>query len=99
MHQVELLPSPILPQPPEDKWRCEQRAFRGQLTELLQKHRGKFVAIHNGEVVEVGEDKLEVAGRAYERFGYIPIYVGLVTEQPLPLNRLPSARQLQADNP
>jgi hypothetical protein len=28
MNEVEALPAPLLPAPPEDKWRREQRAFR-----------------------------------------------------------------------
>lgn len=89
--------SPPLPGPVEDKWRNEQRAFQRQLPELLQCHRDEYVAIHEGKVVESGSDKLAVAGRAYARFGYVPIYVGLVTDQPLPLSRVGSPRVLQAD--
>jgi hypothetical protein len=35
------------------------------------------VAIHEGQVVESGSDKLDIAGRAYARFGYVPIFVTL----------------------
>jgi hypothetical protein len=90
--QVELLPAPTLPQPAEDKWRNEQRAFKRQLPELLKSHRHQFVAVHEGKVVESGSDKLAVAGRAYARFGYVPIYVGLVTDQPPPVCRIPGPR-------
>jgi hypothetical protein len=76
----------------EDKWRREQQAFRRLLPELLKTHPGQYVAIHEGHVVESGANKLEVAARAYGRFGYVPIYVTLVTDQPLPLVHLPSPR-------
>jgi hypothetical protein len=92
MSQLDVLPAPVLPEPPEDKWRREQQAFRRRLPELLPTYRNKYVAVHNGEVVESGDDKLAVAGRAYARFGYVPIYVGLVTDQPPPLSRIPSPR-------
>src|ERR1700720_3292371 len=92
MSQIETLPTPVLPTPPEDKWRREQRAFRRLLPELLKTHRGQYVAIHEGQVVESGPDKLDVASRAYARFGYLPIYVSLVTEEPVPPVRLPSPR-------
>ena len=89
----------MLPALPEDKWRSEQRAFRRLLPELLKTHRGQYVAIHQGQVVDSGSVKLDVAGRAYARFGYVPIYVSLVTDQPpLPV-RLPSPRLLPAEMP
>jgi hypothetical protein len=92
MSQLSSFPAPVLATPPESKWRSEQRAFQRLLPQLLQTHRGLFVAIHEGQVVESGTDKLEVAGRAYARFGYQPIYVSLVTNEPPPLVRIPSPR-------
>jgi hypothetical protein len=81
----------------EAKWRGEQESFRRQLPDLLKTHRGQYVAIHEGRVLESGADKLEVAGRAYARCGYVPVYVGLVTDQPIPASRMPSPRVLQID--
>ncbi len=92
MSQVATLPAPCLPAPPEDKWRREQRAFMQLLPELLRTHRGQYVAIHEGQVVESGTDKLAVAGQAYARFGYVPIYVSFVIEQPAPSVRIPKPR-------
>jgi hypothetical protein len=94
MSQLDLLPPPVLPVPPEDKWRREQRAFRQLLPELLKTHRGKYVAVQEGQVVESGDDKLAVADRAYERFGYVPICVTLVSEQLPQLVRISSPRLL-----
>jgi len=94
MSELEVLPAPVLSPPAADKWRREQQAFRRQLPELLKTHRDQYVAIHEGKVVEAGTDKLEVAGRAYARLGYVPIYVGLVTDQPAPVLRVPSPRVL-----
>jgi hypothetical protein len=95
MSSTEVLPAPVLPAPPEDKWRREQRAFYRLLPELLRTHRDQFVAIHEEQVVESGEDKLEVAERAYARFGYIPIFVTQVTERPLKPIRIPSPRLIR----
>src|SRR5262245_57977642 len=92
MDSTETLLPPVLPAPPEDKFRKEQHAFRRLLPELLRTHRDLYVAIHEGRVVESGADKLEVADRAYARFGYVPILVTLVTDQPLPVIRIPSPR-------
>jgi hypothetical protein len=94
MSQVDVLPAPSLPTPPDDKWRREQQAFRRLLPELLQSHRGQYVAIHDGRVVASGADKLDVAGQAYARHGYVPIYVSLVTDRPAPPVRIPSPRVL-----
>jgi hypothetical protein len=90
MSHLDTLPAPILPSLPEDKWHREKRAFHQMLAGLLATHRGQYVAIHEGKVVESGADKLEVGGRAYARFGYVPIFVSLVTDAPRPLARIPS---------
>jgi hypothetical protein len=94
MNKPEILPAPVLnlPPPPRDKWEEEYHAFIRLLPELLETHRGKYVAIHEGHVVDSGDDKIALAMRAYDRFGYIPIYVGLVAERPLRPVRIPSPR-------
>ena len=94
MTQSATLPAPALPRPPEDKWRREQRAFQRLLADLLKTHRGQYAAIHDEHMVESGADKLAVAGRAYARFGYVPIFVGLVTDQPPAPIRMPTPRLL-----
>ena len=60
----------------------ERQAFERLKPELLRTHRGQWVAILNGQVVESGGDKMEVLDRVYERFGYGPVYVQQVEEQP-----------------
>lgn len=92
MAEPETLAAPVLPSPREDKWRREQRAFRRLLPELLKTYRHQYVAIHEEAVVESGRDKLEVAGRAYARCGYVPIFVSFVSEEPMPTARIPSPR-------
>jgi hypothetical protein len=87
MNSVETLSAPVLPSPPEDKLLSEQRAFDRLLPELLPTYRDQYVAIHEGRVVESGADQIEVAERAYARFGYIPILVTLVTDRPRPVIR------------
>ncbi len=99
MNSTETLPSPVLPSPPEDKFRSEQRAFHRLLPELLPAYRDQYVAIHEGRVVVSGEDKLEVAPRACARFGYIPILVTLVTDQPQRPIRMPSPRVIRDSGP
>ena len=63
----------------------EEAAFEGMLPQLLRDYRGLVVAIHEGQVVEVGrpgESVAEVAGRVYSRIGYVPVYIQQVTETP-----------------
>ena len=60
----------------------EREAYERLKPELLHTHRGRCVAILNGQVVEVGDDKAEVLDRVYKRFGYVPVYVQRVEEHP-----------------
>jgi hypothetical protein len=85
----------IRPIPPDDKWRREYGAFLRMLPELLKTHRGKYVAVHNGQVVASGDDKVAVALQAYREQGYVPIHVGLVTDEPPRVERIPTPRILQ----
>jgi hypothetical protein len=94
MESIETLPAPDLAAPHDDKWKREQRAFRQLLPELLRTHLDEFVAIHEGRVVESGVDKIDVARRAYERFGTIPIFVSRVVAGPPSPLRIPSPRLL-----
>jgi hypothetical protein len=89
-------PAPVLelPIPPQSKWAREHQAFLQMLPALLQTHRGKYVAIHEGQVVGSGDDKITLALHAYAQYGYVPIYVGLVAERPLPRPRIPHYRIL-----
>ena len=94
MPTTEPQPAPDPSGREEDKWRREQRAFRRRLPDLLRTHRDRFVAVHEGRVVESGDDKLDVARRAYERFGCVPIFVSRVAEPPAAPGRIPPPRQL-----
>ena len=93
---TDILPAPVLTPPPSknEKWEREYAAFLEMLPDLLQTHRGKFVAVHEGRVVDSGDDKIELAMRAYTTYGYIPIYVGLVTVKPA-IYRMPSIRNVE----
>lgn len=97
MNQIETLSAPTIPPLPDDKWRREQQAFSRLLPDLLKSHLGQYVAIHEGQVVESGMDKLDVAGRAYVRFGYVPIFVTLVADGPAAIVRIPSPRKISVE--
>jgi hypothetical protein len=97
MSSTGLQPAPEIPVPTPDKWLCEQRAFRQLLPSLLNTLRDEYIAVHEGKVVEHGPDKLSVANRAYARFGYVPIFVSRVTDEPLAPERIPSPRLRRDD--
>jgi hypothetical protein len=75
-------------------WEEERRAFMRLLPMLLSAHRGQYVAVHRGNVIAEGPDQVDVAKRAYADVGYVPIYVGLVTDEPPRPVRIPSPRLL-----
>ncbi len=96
MSEVHTLPAPDLSskERPFTAWDSEQCAFLRLLPTLLATHRGRYVAVHQGNVIADGQDQIEVAKRAYAQAGYLPIYVALVTDEPMPPVRLPSPRLL-----
>jgi hypothetical protein len=61
----------------------ERAAFVRLKDQLLRTYRGKFVAILNGEVVDVDEDDRILTRRVYAEYGYVPIYIDRVVEKPL----------------
>ena len=67
MSAIETLPAPELcfAAPVDDKWERERRAFVRMLPELLVTHRDQFVAVHQGQVVASGPDKISVALQAF----------------------------------
>jgi hypothetical protein len=77
---VTLPPSEVAP-PPVPKGEREYQAFLRLLPELLQTHRGEYAAIHEGRVVATGPDQIELAIRVWGQVGYVPLHVGLITEQ------------------
>jgi hypothetical protein len=98
MKKPDILPAPRTdgPLPGEDKWNRERRAFQRLRPSLLRTHLGKYVAIHEGKVVDSGKDKIALALRAYSRFGYVPIFVTQVLAEPAPPVRIPSPRLLHS---
>ena len=94
MNTVETLPAPeVSPLVVSDeRWNRERLAFRRLLPNLLTTSAGQFVAVHDEQVVVVGDDKIRVATQAYAQCGYVPIYVGHVVAPPPPVARIPTPR-------
>ncbi len=96
MSDVTTLPAPelSLEEATHAVWEEERRAFLRLLPTLLATHRGQYVAMHQGCVIAQGPEQVDVAKQAYARVGYVPIYVGLVTDEPPRPVRIPSPRLL-----
>jgi hypothetical protein len=96
MSEPEILPAPVidLVAAADDKWWREQQTLFRMLPTLLQTHQGKYVAIHEGQVVDSADDLVTLATRVYQRHGCIPIYMDLVAERP-EVVRIPHYRVLR----
>ena len=70
------------PLSPDDEWEQARQAFEQMRSKLLKTHEGQFVAILNNQVVDADAEIGTLARRVYARFGYRPIYMQKVTEQP-----------------
>lgn len=87
-----ILPSPQieLPVPIPDVWTRNRDYFVSHRDELMKEYRGKYVAVHDGLIVAIGDDKLEVAKAGYTQCGRVPVYVGFVGEAEPRRIRMPS---------
>jgi hypothetical protein len=94
MHQADVIDAPnIDPRGAADpRWCREHAAFVRLLPELLKTHREKFVAVHNSAVVAVADTFTDAALKAYKLVGYVPLHVGFVSGESVPVVRLPSPR-------
>jgi hypothetical protein len=76
---------------------AEFDAFEQKLPELMKQYAGKYVALRGGEVVEVGATKTDVLTAASHKYPGELIYARLVTDQPQPIERLPSFREVRKE--
>jgi hypothetical protein len=60
----------------------EREAFHRLWDQLLKTHKGQFVAVLDGQVVDSDVDNCKLAQRVYSKFGYVPIYIQRVEEKP-----------------
>jgi hypothetical protein len=97
--EVQTFDPPVLgPATPRTKWEREYAAFQRLLPSLLQTHRGQYVAIHDEQAVDSGDDEIALARRVFAKVGNVPIHIGLVTDTP-PIERVPHYRVLGAGKP
>ena len=92
--QVQVFEAPQLhfPKVEDDPWRRDEQAFFQKLPELLKTFRGKWIAIHNGEVVEVGDTRRQVLLQFLEKFPNDEVYIQLVDEE-IPMLKMYSPRK------
>ena len=82
--------------PPRNKWEREYRAFRHLLPQLLATHRGRYVAVHDGQVIDADADEMALILRVLGRRGNVDVHVGLVTDRPEPVYRSGVVRDVSA---
>ena len=93
-NEVQAVAAPQLPviNATDDPWVRDERAFFLKLPELLKTLRGKWVAIYNEQVVEVGDTRRAVLLRFVEKFPEAEVYIQLVDEE-LPVVKMLSPQK------
>lgn len=66
----------------------EHQAFQQMLPDLLADYGGRVVALYQGEVIGVGDDRMEVWQRARQQTNGAPVYVQTVS-QPSKVYKMP----------
>lgn len=91
----QIIEAPVLPSATteiaEDKRLHERAAFFRMLPELLKTIKGKWVAIHGEQVIEVGESMQSVLTNVRGRLPKGGLYIQLVDEK-LPVVKMLSPR-------
>ncbi len=72
----------------------EHAAFQQMLPELLQKYPGRVVALHKGEVIAVGDHRMDVWQQARQQVNGAPVYVQRV-EFPPRVYKMPSRKVIR----
>ena len=62
--------------------KAEFEHYLAMHTELKAKYLGQHVAIHEGRLIDHDSDPMALAHRVRQRYGYIPILITQVSEQP-----------------
>ena len=79
---LKFLQAPTLPRKVLGIFEREKEAFERLRPELLKTHQGQYAVVRDKKAVLFGQDKTELARQAYQQFGYGPLYIGLVQEEP-----------------
>ncbi|MEX2186631.1 MAG: DUF5678 domain-containing protein [Pirellulales bacterium] len=92
MSDIDIHPAPVIGDVPlvDSAWERNRAYFRQHFPEFLERYVGKFVAVHDGRVVAVGDTFVAAAKAAYAAEGYEPIYIDEVAATPRPMPRVPT---------
>lgn len=74
---------------------AEFDAFERTLPDLMAQYAGKYVALRGGAVVAVGASRTDVLTAAHQAQPGGLVYTRLVTDQPQPLERITSRREIR----
>jgi hypothetical protein len=73
----------------------EIAAFESMKPILMKEYAGKYVAIHNEEIVATGEDKFQVSQQVREQLGQVIFCVELVSDDSPRTVRMPSFKVIR----
>jgi len=62
-------------------FKADEEAYHRMREHLLKEYKGKWVAVHNGKVVAVGDEQSEVIKKTFSILGDSPFYVNKVGEE------------------
>lgn len=64
------------------KIHAEARAFRAMHRQLMEKHLGWYVAIHEGQLVDDDQDRRKLYLRIRAKYGIVPVLIRQVAKAP-----------------
>lgn len=73
---------------------AEFDAFEAKLPELMKQYAGKYVALYGGEVVAIADSEVGALTAARQQCPGQLVYARLVTDQPRPIPRITSRREI-----
>lgn len=61
----------------------EQRAYERQHPEILERYRGRYIAMRQGQVVDADTDKITLSRRVRQQYGNESVLIKLVQSDPM----------------
>lgn len=87
-------PGRMQSRPTHPELALEHDRFIEMLPELMKTHKDKWVALKGGKIVAVADEENAAGTAAYRMLGGVLFLVRKVTDQPLPIERLPRLREI-----
>lgn len=92
MDTVQEVSVPTWAEPTHPKLLAEHAIFLERFQELFEQYSGRYVAIHNGEVIADGSSEIETLTAAHVAVPGEYVLVRRVSSVPEPIQRLPVLR-------